>query len=89
MTLTSQQQRMLFESAMTIGVPQQAQQLDESTQINMQEIEPIVMEYINNALSDQLNESASDEEIEMQVEEAVHNLNVLCALVNEYFNYNG
>ena len=89
MTLTSQQQRMLFESAMTIGVPQQAQQLDDSTEINMQEIEPIVMEYINSALGDQLNESASDEEIEQQVAEAVENLNVLCVLVNEYFNYNG
>ena len=89
MTLTSQQQRMLFESVMQMNAPVHAEEVQESTEIDFEAIEPIVMEYINSALGDQLNESASDQEIEQQVAEAVENLNVLCALVNEYFNYNG
>ncbi len=91
MSLTNRQQRELFESAIAaVNNP-----VEESTEISTEntesfdEIETIVMDYINNAISNSVNESTSDEDIELEVTEAVQNLNVLCSLVNEYFNYEG
>lgn len=91
MSLTNRQQRELFESAIAaVNNP-----VEESTEISaentesLDEIETIVMDYINNAISNSVNESTSDEDIELEVTEAVQNLNVLCSLVNEYFNYEG
>ena len=49
----------------------------------------LVMDYINNAIPNTVNESSSDEELEQEVFEAVQNLNTLCHIVNEYFNYEG
>lgn len=88
MSLTSQQQRLLFESAFSITNPQPlTQSIEEGIDLN--EIEPIVMEYINNAIGGMINESTEQEELEYQIAEAVENLNTLCYLVNEYFGYNG
>lgn len=98
MSLTNRQQRELFESAIAaVNTPQKETpvEVEESAEISTEntesidKIETIVMDYINNAISNSVNESTSEEDLETEIVEAVHNLNVLCSLVNEYFNYEG
>jgi len=91
MSLTNRQQRELFESAIAaVNNPvEESTEFSAETTESFDEIERIVMDYINNAISNSVNESTSDEDIELEVTEAVQNLNVLCSLVNEYFNYEG
>jgi len=98
MSLTNRQQRELFESAIAavnntneeapVEVEESAEISTEDTE-SIDKIETIVMDYINNAISNSVNESTSEEDLETEIVEAVHNLNVLCSLVNEYFNYEG
>jgi hypothetical protein len=47
--------------------------------------EDIVMSFLGESLSHTLNEDCTDEEKEVAIVEAVTNLNILTALVNEYF----
>lgn len=91
MGLTNKDQRLLFEAVYaSISGPQQ---IEESTEVinegNFEEIESIVMDYLQNAISNNVNESTTEEEVSSQIVEAVENLNILCGLVNEYFGYRG
>jgi hypothetical protein len=95
MSMTNKQQRELFQSAIAAVYTKDLYEdvsavevADETTQ-ELNNIEALVMDYINNAIPSTVNESTSDEDLETEVFEAVQNLNALCHIVNEYFNYEG
>ncbi len=96
MSMSNKQQRELFESAIHAVYNSEinesevnSDQISDETSSELDNIEAIVMDYINNAIPNTVNESSSDEELEQEVFEAVQNLNTLCHIVNEYFNYEG
>ena len=96
MSMSNKQQRELFESAIHAVYNNEinesevnSDQISDETSAELDNIEVIVMDYINNAIPNTVNESTSDEELEQEVFEAVQNLNTLCHIVNEYFNYEG
>jgi SHS2 domain-containing protein len=96
MSMSNKQQRELFESAIHAVYNSEinesevnSDQISNETSAELDNIEAIVMDYINNAIPNTVNESSSDEELEQEVFEAVQNLNTLCHIVNEYFNYEG
>jgi len=63
------------------GAPQEVQESEETDVL-----EQVVFEFLESFIGDSLNESASEEEQEDAIVEAVANLNNLCALVNGYFD---
>lgn len=90
MALSNKEQRALYESALeavykneTTG--QEVPVVDVEDNPSLDNIEAIVMDYINNATGNSINESTDQEEVEKMVLEAVQNLNDLCYLVNQYF----
>jgi len=96
MSMSNKEQRELFESAIHAVYNSEinesevnSDQISDETSSELDNIEAIVMDYINNAIPNTVNESSSDEELEQEVFEAVQNLNTLCHIVNEYFNYEG
>ena len=95
MSLTNKQQRELFESAVAavytkdLNEDVSAAEVTDETSEELDNIEALVMDYINNAIPATVNESTSDEDLENEVFDAVQNLNTLCHIVNEYFNYEG
>jgi len=94
MGLTNKEQRALYESALQSVYKNETTReevpvVDVEDSENLDKIEAIVMDYIQNATNGSVNESTSDEDLNQAIFEAVQNLNSLCQMVNEYFDYQG